>query len=580
MNKSRLKVAHFSFRDVHGAPGAAYELHKGLLACGLESDFFVREKTRPDDRIIKIGYSDSPEERLLRAIDKLYFDANRPDTGTAPVSFDQVGIPWTHKLENELKKYDLFHIHWVDGFLSINNIYQMLKLGKPVIWTMHDFHPFTGGCHCPELCTKYQGNCSDCPELKYNPADITKIILDEKKSKYLSGIYLTAASEWLKEIVHKSSVFRNHVCKVIPIGIDTDCFVPKKKSDMKERLGIPAGTKVILAGAQSLEQKVKGYGNLKQIFHYLVRDKYCKLLIEQKKLVLLTFGSKNKTEMSGHVIPVINMGFISDRAELCMIYNAADVFIFPSIQDTFGMTAVEAMSCGVPVVAFHVSAMKEVIIDGVNGYTAETGGFASMAASISHILRDEPVCVEKCRKRITDHYTNIKVAEKMTQYYHECLDKNTGNCLEETDQKNTEMDRFIHQCAFEIMTGAVKNKFVNLGIEEMIMEFNPEFISPEDKVYKLIQSGRISQEMQVHIYGAGEFGKRTIKALERSRIGITDVLDCDMSKNGTSLEGYHIRTPDEKSNSDGRKIIIAGFNYSGMMKNLINLGYIYQQDFY
>lgn len=576
----RLKVAHFSFKDDYGAMGAAYELHKGMRQKGINSKFYVREKTRPDDSIIELGYYDSIEERLLRVIDKLYFDDNKKESGTAPIHFDCLGLHWDKQLENELKEYDIIHIHWVPGFLNIDNIYQLSKLNKPIVWTMHDFHPFTGGCHYPESCKEYENECSSCCELKENSTDITKYILLEKQLKYSSNIHIVVASAWLRDIVQHSKVFKKNPCAIIPIGIDTKCFVSKNKVDMKRKLGISADVKVILIGAQALTLKIKGYHNIRKILRIIKANVYCNELIKKGKLLLLAFGNNDNMEYYDNDIPIINVGFIKDREKLCEVYNAADVFIFPSIQETFGMAAVEAMSCGTPVVAFDICAMRDVIISGVNGYKAEVGDYKSMADYIIHILEKTPINAEECRRRVETHYSLDCEIDKMVQFYNRiAVEQQVVNDSQNLSANNKNIDEFIHKCAFEILTGTTKNRCIGMGIHDILLEYNSRFVSPEHKIKRLIKNGRINNDMPVFIYGAGNYGRRTLWELKRQRIRVECFWDMDEMKEGQLLEGYYIKKPVKKGLFDN-KIIIAGIDYLSMKNYLVDLGYLYGQDFY
>ena len=581
MNNGKLSIAHFSFKDDYGAMAAAYELHKALLETGTKSVFFVREKTRDDNSIIDLGYDDSVEERMYRIINKLYFEENRKNSGVASVSFDCLGIQWNKQLEDRLKEYDIFHIHWVAGFLSMDNIYQLARLGKPIVWTMHDFHPFTGGCHCPELCLKYENDCSECPELSKSYLNITKNILLEKQYKYPKSIQIVTASKWLKEIVFRSRVFQNNSCEVIPIGVDTECFIQKNKGGMKKKVGLSVDTKVILVGAQSLNQNVKGYIHFNRVLEIISSDCYCKELIKKQKLILLTFGYGGKFKNYKSEIPVVNMGFIKERERLCDIYNAADVFVFPSVQDTFGMTAVEAMACGVPTVAFDVSAMSDVIISGVNGYKAELNDYSAMASYVMQILKENPINAEDCRKQIIENYSLKCEAEKMLRLYHMMIEKPKRiYVLGKERQKNSELERFICKCSSEVLMGVAPKQRMNMSIEDILLEYNPEFVTPEQKVRKLLKKQIIAHKKGIYIYGAGDYGKRTLKELEKNGIHIQAFWDVDERKEGKLIEGYPIWKPIKKEDWNKKLIIIAGFDYVDMMKCLMNLGYLYCQDFY
>lgn len=580
MENKEINIAHFSFKDNYGAMAAAYELHKALARKGVKSSFFVREKTRDDDSIIEVGYEGAVEERLNRVINKLYFQENRKNSGIASINFDCLGIQWNKQLEDRLKEYDILHIHWVAGFLSMDNIYQLSRLGKPIVWTMHDFHAFTGGCHCPEMCKKYEDDCSECPELNTNYSNITKNILLEKQRKYSKNIQIVTASTWLKEIVHCSKVFRHNPCEVIPIGINTEFFIPINKAEMKQKIGLSADTKVILIGAQALYQNVKGYVHLKSVLEIIKKDAYCSGLIRKKKLVLLTFGNVDKTEDYGGGISIVNMGFIGKREHLCEIYNAADVFVFPSVQDTFGMTAVESMSCGVPTVAFDVSAMRDIIISGVNGYKAELNDYSAMASDIIHILKENPIKAEVCRERIIDNYSLECEVGKMLQLYHRMTEQSSVTVYNGKEhQKSEELQRFIYKCSYEILIGNAPKCYGNMSAQGIFLEYHSWFMTPEQKVRKLLRKQIIDYNESIYIYGAGEYGKRTLRELKKHGISIKKFWDVDERKEGQLIGGYYVQKP-EKKNSNKKKIIIAGINYEEMVKFLMELGYLYCQDFY
>ena len=574
-----LKVAQFSFGDNYGAFTAAYELHKQLLAIGVKSTLFVRNKTRDDNSVVELGYCNSIEERLLRLIDKNYFDANKINPGIAPIHFDCLGLDWDEHLEKIMNKYDIFHLHWVAGFLSIKNIEQLIRLKKPIIWTMHDFHPFTGGCHFPELCHEYENECSNCWELKKNDIDITKYILLEIKRKYSSHIQLVTASNELKHIVQRSSIFQDNACEIIPIGIDTNCFRILDKKEMKQKFRIPVSSKVILVGAQALDQNVKGYTYLKKILTTLVEDELCKEMIEKQQLVIVLFGNITSKKNYDLGVEVINVGFIQEREKMCELYNAADMFIFPSIQDTFGMTAVEAMACGVPVLAFNVNAMKEVIIPGVNGYKVEKDDYISMVSYIINILKYNPINPNICRQRIVDKYSLECVTKQMVCLYQKVQNRGLINEKSKGENENNTIKQFVQKCAFEILVGN-NNIYTNRELQNIFLEYSPEFVSPEQKVKLMIAHKIINQDISIYIYGAGEFGKRTLQELEKNNIDIKGFLDKDNNKIGQFIEKYSIEKLVEKDQFNNAKIIIAGSKYLEMINCLQDLGYIYREDFY
>ena len=83
-------------------------------------------------------------------------------------------------------------------------------------------------------------------------------------------------------------------------------------------------------------------------------------------------------------LPVQFMGYLRGR-RLSQAYASADVFVFPSRLETFGLVVIEAMAAGLPVVAARVGGVGDIVAEGVNGYTFESGDTASLLAGLRKI---------------------------------------------------------------------------------------------------------------------------------------------------------------------------------------------------
>ena len=112
------------------------------------------------------------------------------------------------------------------------------------------------------------------------------------------------------------------------------------------------------------------------------------------------FGeSSSDTEVHG--IPLKFLGPITDPIKMREIYHQADVFAFPSVQETQGMTKIEAMLCGLPVIAFDRTACAEGIVNSVSGWVVDDGDVKAFADSLikqyemaSSCFSAEPICME------------------------------------------------------------------------------------------------------------------------------------------------------------------------------------------
>jgi glycosyltransferase involved in cell wall biosynthesis len=569
-----MRVAHFSDGDNYGAFGAAYELHKTMLEQGIESHFFVRIKGREDESVEEVSTKDIIGNHLMHMINTLYFVRNRKDH-TMSFTYERVGISFSDDMLQRFRGYDIIHLHWVSRLLNNDSIMKLLLLGKPIVWTMHDFNPMTGGCHYPGECVGYLENCSECPQLVVNKLDVTRFVLKDKKHVYGNQIHVITASEWLKKLVQKSYVFADAECSVIPIGIDTKQFSILDKKKCKKMFGFSESTKIILMGAQSTKIKIKGYIGLQKMFDVLETHSYIKQLIDSNQIKLVFFGNGGDVFESLN-IPGVELGFIEDRDKLCKLYNAADVFLFPSIQETFGMTAVEAMACGTPVVAYNMCAMQDVIVDGVNGFKIEQGNHIEMSQAIIKILQCGSEFVEpcRCRQRILDNYSLECETDCILHLYDQIKERFTLKRLNvQKEYCNEILEAFEKICTYEIMENVALNQRNDEIIQSIFFPFNLQYISPERKIKLLLKNRILMDSGKVILYGAGNIGKKMIAALEKEGVQIAEIWDTDKNKWGSQIGFYVIEKPKKKGKIQNEKIIISAKNCIEISENLRNLGY-------
>lgn len=574
-----MKVAHFSFGDTIGASGAAYELHNCMRENGVDSTFFVRTKSRKDNSVIELRYCDSKEERIWRTIGLLYFELNQsPDS--LGCHLDEVGISWTKELEKQLERYDVFHLHWITGLLSIDNLMHLLNMGKCIVWTMHDFHPFTAVCHCPLTCSLYKKRCNECPQLIEQQNEMVHLEWKRKKLICKQDICIIAASNWLKKEINESVLFRNNICKKIPIGINENIFSIKDKKRVREKWGFGNDDKIILIGAQNVNAALKGYTDISVIIENLKNNKHCKRLLNQGKLKLVLFG-RGTENFTVDSIPIVKIGFIKERNKLCDLYNASDVFIFPSKQETFGMTAAEAMFCGTPVVAYDICAMKEVIYDGVNGYRAKYLDFKEMSHYIIKILENEYFDREACRQYMLGQYTLQKETEKVLHVYKEQLGQKVykkSTFLE--DNEDNKIIKLSNTYFEKIKKQKAINQNRNLEVPAIFDKYNPVFMSPERKIFTLKSEKKIKKDTSIFIFGAGNIGKKTCEILEMQGIRIKEFWDNDKEKTGNCIKGYYVNLPYKRQFDSSSCILIASDAYIDIASQLCDLGYIPNQNFY
>ena len=313
-----------------------------------------------------------------------------------------------------IQEADIIHLHWINfGFLSIKQIAELSKV-KPVIWTMHDMWAFTGGCHYSMTCQEFQQECKGCFYL--GDSKLSNQVWSSKMAYWSNEVLfkLAGTSNWLTNEAKKSAVFANYDVAVLPTPIDTSLFVPLEQIDSFKGLSKKDGEYYVLFGAVDLKDERKGFKYLLSALEIL---KSYNLNIH-----LITFGHMEGDNMlSG--IKSTAFGSISDLKELNCLYNFADVFVLPSIQDNLPNTVMESMSTGTPVVAFNCGGVVDMIDHKQNGYIAELKNSNDLAEGIAQFQESELnlSASRLARTKVLEKFSEKVVVQKHMQIYNEVI---------------------------------------------------------------------------------------------------------------------------------------------------------------
>ena len=369
----------------------------------------------------------SPEARYLKLFGKL-----RPTIDLIPLWIYRKrdreapwGISWfPNNIASKINAInpDIVHLNWISlGFVPIHEI---AKIRYPIVWTLHDSWAFTGGCHLPSSCKNYEKKCGYCPILGSNkPLDLSRHTWN-RKYKYWKNLNMTiiTPSKWLYRCVKNSSLFSNSNIKIIPSGIvDTNVFKPVDKKIARKILKLTAGKKYILFGAVNFTRdKNKGFDYLNSAVRRLADQGLA------KDTELLIFGSSKPFKSPSAGIKTHYLGVLHDDFTIALFYSAADVLCIPSIQETFPMTAVEALSCGTPVVAFNSTGITDIVDHMKNGYLAEPFKAADLANGINWILESKRrynKLSKNTREKVIKKYRIEVVARKFKELYKDLINE-------------------------------------------------------------------------------------------------------------------------------------------------------------
>ena len=378
-----MKVLHLNASDSFGgAAKACFRLHEGLRANGVDSNLLVQTKSNNHENV----HGPGTNFRKIYSLFQPYLD--RLPLGWYGKSVKtQFHVGWLPDgLKNRINALnpDVLHLHWVcDGFLNINTL---RKIDVPIVWTLHDMWPYTGGCHHSGDCDAYTSACGKCPQLdSASKHDLSWWVWQKKSSivgEKISAI--VSPSTWMGNCAKESSIFRQLPVHTVPNGLDLSLFKPIDKKVARRILNLPEHQKLILFGSiRSLQNKRKG------IDHLL--DALGK--IEKKHSGtgrgLILFGDSGRQDFSDIRLPVFSFGYLSDDISLVLLYSAADVFVLPTMEDNLPNTIMEALACGTPCISFDVGGVSDMISHGQNGYLAKPFDIDDLANVIDSILSDE-----------------------------------------------------------------------------------------------------------------------------------------------------------------------------------------------
>lgn len=409
-----MNILHINSHDLHGARFNGYDMQKNI---GSEHnvEMVVWEKTSSNSNV----YSIPPNNKFLKILTRLMI------TFTSKFGFDRLFgfagliLPFC----NYFKKAEIVHLHLIHNYSNFS-ILSLPKFSRKKIlfWTLHDPWALTGGCEHSFDCEKWKIGCKPiCPYPRsrsffqsYTP------FFHWKLKKYLYSkcdINLIVASQWMKDKVSDSPLLSHLPCHLIPFGIDIKLFSPGNKLNARKKFGIEAHHRVIAFRDPGLKtDKFKGMKWLMEALQIYNPDIPTTLLIFQDGEAFKVLQGKYN---------IICTGWIKEK-ELALALSAADVFLMPSIQESFGLMAVEAMACGLPVIVFEGTALPSIIKVPLGGIAVPSKNSNALADAIKLLMEDEEFRTrlgKQARELVESDYTDIQYVKKHIDVYENAIKK-------------------------------------------------------------------------------------------------------------------------------------------------------------
>ena len=328
---------------------------------------------------------------------------------------------------------DVYNLHWIAGFLDYQAFFGRLGNSIPIVWTLHDMNPFTGGCHYTAGCGKFTTQCDACPALGSNdPKDLASRVFSRKMKAYThmapAMVRIVTPSIWLGTEARKSTLFGRFAVTTIPNGLDTDNFQPRNKACAREAFGLPEDASVIMFTAQSLANHRKGMDCLGAALQEVRIP---------GEIYLLAAGAGRLPKGLPH--PCVTTGELTSERLLSFAYSAADVLVCPSREDNLPNVVLEAMACGTPVIGFHIGGIPDMVRPGKTGLLAVPEDVRSLREAIETVLKDASLRASmsrECRHVAEKEYALELQADRYLRLYEELAEMVRPHQRSATAQKS------------------------------------------------------------------------------------------------------------------------------------------------
>jgi glycosyltransferase involved in cell wall biosynthesis len=393
-----------------GAITAMYRLHQGLRARGVDSVIACR---RPELH--------SPEIVELPALPRL---ENVLGTVSWRLGLNDVHCVSTFKVKH-FKPFvdaDIVNVHgWHTNYFNYLALPGMARR-KPIVGTMHDMWSITGHCSQSYDCQRFLTGCGKCPYPETFPPigrDATAVEWKLKKWVYdRSRITFVAPSRWLFDL-SKAGMLRDHDVRQIPNPVDTTIYRPRDLSACRAALDLPQDRHIIFFVSVALKNRAKGGDLMVAALDGLPAH------IREKTLLLL-LGERGEEFASACGIPARALGYVHDDEQKAVMYAAADVVVQPSRAENQSLVILEAMSCGMPVVAFDTGGMGEIVRAGPGGILAEPESVEQFSQGIATILEHKSVARELGaggRQSVIDNFSLDLHCDRYIRLFEEMIGK-------------------------------------------------------------------------------------------------------------------------------------------------------------
>lgn len=431
-----MKVLCISAHGPVRAGKVAFDLHHNFMRSGYDSKMLTIFHEQKTDDVISM-YSAKQWKRLQfwNKVNRKIFQKIKSKLGLskkikrdAKYQFFELDLTKkyfsTSNIISRLKGFapDVIVVFFTTEFVTVKNIKELAEVtGATVLWEFLDMAPITGGCHYAWECEGYQNGCGKCPALfSKKQKDFSSINLAFKKDNIQGyDLRLMIGSGWDHQNTLKSSLFKDLPIYRTFLGIEPDVFKPGEKVPVRSKWGIEQDRIVLFFGSVHFGEERKGMSYLMNALNLL------NLRLNgdgtKDRILLLIAGNTNDFPLELLPFKYHCLGYLKQVNDLAAAYQAADVFICPSIYDSGPVMVNQSLMSGTPIVSFEMGVSLDLVHSGKTGYRAKLKNSEDLAEGLYRMISrssEEQIKMEQdCRSLALDLFDPERVINMYTSVF-------------------------------------------------------------------------------------------------------------------------------------------------------------------
>lgn len=401
-----------------GAAIVTFRLMQALRRKGLDVKMVVYTKTSSEENISPI-YTRFIRtmafclERLKLIIATGFNYNNLFKISSGDYALNVHRHPW-------VKEADIICLNWFNqGVMSLEGIRKLHKMGKKIIWTMHDMWAMTGICHHSYECEYYLDKCGNCQFLAGGgkPDDLSHKVWDKKDKLYRDvPITFVAVSSWLEQRARQSALLRNCAVLTIHNAFPIEQFYT---SPIKQIYNLETPTKpnLILFGAARLDDPIKGLNYAIEAFNYIF-DNYPEIASNS---AVYFFGALKHPEILDTMrFSYRWLGRVNDFKILRYLYSSAKVVVSTSLYETLPGTLIEGQAGGAIPVTFGRGGQDDIVEHMKTGYIAKYLDTQDVAKGIMWALKSD-ITRDSLHRSVEEKFSSAAIAQKYVELFDHLL---------------------------------------------------------------------------------------------------------------------------------------------------------------